>query len=167
MALNWRIDKESVVHFHSGDSLGRVYSGKHRPQKQQSFWDGVLKSCICTREAGLILSPQCTFGARGELASRKCLTLGLRWDHLFSFLWLSKAGLLRSIQPTEAEEQLGQGSTGLHLQPGLEAVPNPSVHWSCQERAVLPRILTKAYEITGGTSSSQRQQEHLTPKIIS
>jgi hypothetical protein len=39
------------------------------------------------------------------------------------------------------------------------------VHWSCQERAGLPGVLTKAYRPTAGTSSSQRQQEHLTPEI--
>ena len=76
-----------------------------------------------------------------------------------------KAGLLRRGQATEATELLGQGPTGLHLQPGGGAVPQPSVHWSCQERAGLPGVLTQAYRPTGGTSSSQRQQEHLTPEI--
>ena len=32
---------------------------------------------------GADLSPLCTFPAREELASRKCLTVGLRWDHPF------------------------------------------------------------------------------------
>ena len=71
-------------------------------------------------------------------------------------------GLLRRAQ---TREFLGQGATGLYLQPGGEAVPQPSVHWSCQEGAGLPGVLTQAYRLTGGTSSSQRQQEHLTPKI--
>ena len=56
----------------------QVCSGEHRPQKQQNFRDRVLWAYICTQEVGMILSPLCTFPARGELASRKCLTLGLR-----------------------------------------------------------------------------------------
>jgi hypothetical protein len=72
---------------------------------------------------------------------------------------------LRSTQATEAAEQLGQGPTGLHLHPGDEAVPQSSVHCSFQERSGLPGVLTQAYRLTGRTSSSQRQQEHLTPGI--
>ena len=34
-----------------------------------------------------------------------------------------------------------------------------------QERVGLPRVLTEANRITGGTSSSQRELEHLTPEI--
>ena len=34
-----------------------------------------------------------------------------------------------------------------------------------QERVGLPGVLTEANRITGGTSSSQRQLEHLTPEI--
>ena len=65
----------------------------------------------------------------------------------------------------QAVEQMRQCSFCLHLHPGAGAVPQPSVHWSCQERAGLPGVLTQAYRLTGGTSSSQRQQEHLTPEI--
>ena len=71
----------------------------------------------------------------------------------------------RSAQVAEAAEQLGQGPTGLHLHPGGGAVPYPSVHWSCQETAGHPGVLTQAYRSIGGTSSSQRQQDHLTPEI--
>ena len=62
-------------------------------------------------------------------------------------------------------QQLEQGPMGLYLQPGVGAVPQPSAHWSCQERAGLPGVLTQTYRLTGKTSSSQRHQEHLTPEI--
>jgi hypothetical protein len=39
------------------------------------------------------------------------------------------------------------------------------VHWSCQERAGLPGVLTQSWRLTGGISSSQRQLEHLTAEI--
>ena len=65
-------------HFFSSDALRRVHSGTHGPQEQQSNWDRLLWAYICTQEVELILSPLCTFPARGKLASRKCLTLGLR-----------------------------------------------------------------------------------------
>ena len=83
----------------------------------------------------------------------------------FSPGWLSKVGPLRSTQASEAAEQLGQGPTGLHLHPGGGAVLLPSVHLPCQGRACLEGVLTRAYRFTWGTSSSQRQQEHLTPEI--
>jgi hypothetical protein len=38
----------------------------------------VLWAYICSQGVLLILSPLCTFPAKGEFASRKCLTLGLR-----------------------------------------------------------------------------------------
>ena len=69
------------------------------------------------------------------------------------------------IKPAEAAEQLGQGPTGLHLHPGGGAVPYPSVHWSCQEKAGHPGVLTQAYRSIGGASSRQKQQEHLTSEI--
>jgi hypothetical protein len=74
-------------------------------------------------------------------------------------------GPLRRAQATEAAEQLGQCPTGLHLHSGGKAVSQPSVHWSCQERAGLQGVLTRAYRLIGRTSSSQRQQEHITPQI--
>ena len=62
-------------------------------------------------------------------------------------------------------EQPGQGPSGLHLYPGAGAVLQPSVYWSCRWRVGLPAVLTQAYGTTGGTSSSQRQQDQLTPEI--
>jgi hypothetical protein len=53
------------------------HSGAHRPQKQQSSCDRVLQAFICPQEIGLSPSPLCTFPARGEIASKKCLTLEL------------------------------------------------------------------------------------------
>ena len=73
---------------------------------------------------------------------------------------------LRNAQAAEAVEQLGQGFTGLHLQSEDEAVMQPSIYLSCHERAGLSGVLmTQAYRLRGGTSSSQRQQEHMTPEM--
>ena len=58
--------------FLSSVSLRWVRSGEHRPQKQHSFWDGVLWAYIYSQEVELILSPLCTFPAKGELAFREC-----------------------------------------------------------------------------------------------
>ena len=63
----------------------------------------------------LILSSLCTFPARGELASRECSDPGIEGRHPFSLQRVSKVGQLRRPQATEL---LGQGPTGLHLQPG-------------------------------------------------
>jgi hypothetical protein len=73
--------------------------------------------------------------------------------------------LLRSSEAAEPAERLGQGPTDLYLHQGSIAVLQPLVHWSCQERAGLPGVLTQAYGLTGGTSSRQRQQEHLIQEI--
>ena len=62
-------------------------------------------------------------------------------------------------------EQLGQDASGLSSACRAWAVAEPSVQKFHQERAGLPGVLTQAYRPTGGTSSSQRQQEHLTPEI--
>jgi hypothetical protein len=78
---------------------------------------------------------------------------------------LSKASPLRSTQAAEAAEELGQDPRSLHLHTGGGALLQVSVHWSCQERAGLPGVLTQAYRLTGGTRSRQRQQEHLTSEI--
>ena len=80
----------------------------------------------------------------------------------FSLWWLSKLGPARSTQGTETVKLLGHGPT-LHL--GNGAAPQPSVHWSWQERAGLPGVLTQAYRPTGDTSSSQRQQNQLISEI--
>ena len=62
-------------------------------------------------------------------------------------------------------ETLGQIASGSHLHPGAKAVPQPSLYRFHQERADLPRVLTESYRPTGGTRSSQRQQDQLTPEI--
>ena len=63
-----------------------------------------------------------------------------------------------------ALELLEQGPMGLFLQPGGGVDLQSSVHWSYQERADLPGVLTQAFRPTGGTSSSQRQQDQTTPE---
>ena len=81
------------------------------------------------------------------------LTPGLRGDVHFLF-GDSKAEPVRSAQASEAVEQLGQGPTCLHLNPGGRVVPQPSVvHWSCQEKAGLPGVLTQAYRLIGESAA--------------
>ena len=65
----------------------------------------------------------------------------------------------------QAKELLGQGRISLHLQAGGGAIQQPPMHWSCQERAGLPGVLTQAYRLTEVRSSSQKELEHLTPEI--
>jgi hypothetical protein len=90
---------------------------------------------------------------------------GTQVRSLFSLQWLSKVSTLRWARASEVAEQLWQALMVLHLLPEGEAVPKPSVHWSCQERAGLPWVLTQAYRLKVRTSSTQSQQEHLTPEI--
>ena len=49
--------------------------------------------------------------------------------------------------------------------PGSQEASKPSVLRPCQKRVGLPGIQTQAYRPTGGISSSQRQQDQLTPEI--
>jgi hypothetical protein len=118
---------------------------------------------MLSQEVELILSPLCTFLARGELAFREYSDPGTQVRSPFSPLCLSKASLLRRALATEL---LGQGPTCMHLQAGGGNVSQLSVHWSYKKRAGLLKVLTRANRLTGGTSSSQRQLEHLRPEII-
>jgi hypothetical protein len=61
-------------------------------------------------------------------------------------------------------KQLGQDLSSLHLHLQAKVIPQPSAPNAAQERAVLARS-ADTLKITGGTSSSQRQQEHLTLEI--
>jgi hypothetical protein len=103
--------------------------------------------------------------SEGELASRECFDPWNQETSPFSLQWLSKAGPARSTQATEETEKLRQRSSCLHLHQGGGAIPQPSVYWSCKERDDLQKVLTQPYRPTGGTSSSQRQQEHRKPEI--
>ena len=75
---------------------------------------------------------------------------------------LSEAGLHRRAQATELLEQ---SPTCLHLQPVGGAVPQNSVHWSCQGTAGLPGVLKQDNRLPRETSSSLRQLEYLTWRI--
>ena len=59
------------VAFLSSDSRRQDHSGAHRPQKQQSSGDRVLRAYMCTQEVGLFHSPLCTVGTkRGQRKGR-------------------------------------------------------------------------------------------------
>jgi hypothetical protein len=99
-----------------------------------------------------------------RLPQGSALTSRLRRNHHFH----SGNSLGRSTQEHivhRSSRAAGKGPTDLHLHPGAGAVLQPSVHWSCQDRAGLPGVLTQAYRLPGGTNSSKTQQEYLTPQI--
>ena len=91
--------------------------------------------------------------------------LGSEVSFPLSLPCLSRLELARSTQSTGTVEQLGQVLSYLYLHPGARAFPHPSVNRSCQERAGLSGVLTQVYRPTGGSSSSQRQQDQLTLEI--
>ena len=102
---------------------------------------------------------------QGELASRKCLTPGIRWDHHF----LSSNSLRRDHSGTH-KPQKQQSSRDRVLwayiytqEVGL--FHSPLCTGLGQERTGLQGVLTQAYRIIGGTKFRQRQKEHLTPQI--
>jgi hypothetical protein len=62
----------------------------------------------------------------------------------------------------------GAAGTGPFQSPSAPralAVPEPFEYKFHQERACPPGMMKQAYRPTGGISSSQRQQEYLTPEI--
>ena len=85
----------------------------------------------------------------------------------------------RVCRPQKQQSFLDKVPSGLHLQSGgraelptstpslqEESLPTDSVLTTeTQEIVGLPRVLTEAKRITGGTSSSQKQLEELTPEI--
>jgi hypothetical protein len=101
----------------------------------------VLQAFLLSEEVERILSPLSPSLPEESLPPGSALTprTQVRWS--FSLPCFSKAGLLRRAQSTEL---LGQDPMGLHLQPGGGAVMQPPVHWSYQERAGLPGVLTQA-----------------------
>jgi hypothetical protein len=88
----------------------------------------------------VILSPLCTFHARGELTSRECSDPGTQMRSPFSLWCLYKASPLRKAQGAEATELLGKGLMGLYLQPGGGTDHQSSVHLPCQK--ILDRCYT-------------------------
>lgn len=67
----------------------------------------------------------------------------------------------------------GRNPSSLHLHPptGADPVPQLSVPQSCPRRACLQGVLThmrpQAHRLTEETSSSQREQDQITPEITS
>jgi hypothetical protein len=109
-------------------------------KSNRDSWSGALRAFILQEEEELRPRPLGTFIARGELASRKDSAPGPRRGIWAPEFW----------SPSLQEE-------GLPAQSALTT--------GTQERVGLSGVLTKANRITGGTSSSQRQLEHLTPEI--
>ena len=122
-------------------SLRPVYARDHMGgRSNRASWTGSLQAFIFSQEAELRPRPLGTFPARGELASREGSDPRIRrgiWDPDF-------------CAPSLQEESL----------PSQSALTTGT-----QKRVRLPGLLTEANRITGGTSSSQRQIEHLTPEI--
>jgi hypothetical protein len=79
-----------------------------------------------------------------------------------------------STQTAETTHLLGQAlfrafifsqEACLNTRPGFTLPAESTLTTETQERAGLPGLLTEAKRITGGTSSSQRQLQQLTPEI--
>jgi hypothetical protein len=127
----------------------------------------------------LILRPLCTSPARGELAYREAVTLGLRWDrHLLSQV-SQRPFCSGEHSECRSNSFLDRVPSGIHSDPGGWADLQSSVHLPCQRWACTQWVLwplghkrelnsQKCWEAnrnTGGASSSQRHLEHLTPEI--
>jgi hypothetical protein len=121
-------------------------------------------SRICTQKLRLFHSPLCTDLSRKDLFSQKCFH-NLLGGNIFTFspinVW---SRVSQEHMGHKISGAIGTGSFQSPSAPRDWAVPEPSVHKFCQERAGLPGVWTQAYRPTGETSSSQRQQEHLTPE---
>jgi hypothetical protein len=119
-----------------------------------------------------------TFPAKEESACREGSDPRTQVRVLSCILCLSDTSpLRRACGPKKQQSYLDRVPLGFHLQPGGRAELQ-SVHLRCksmpaegalttgtQKRVGLPGVLTEANRITGGTSSSQRQLEHLSPDI--
>jgi hypothetical protein len=150
-------------HFLSSDSLRWVQPEVHRLQNQQSSWNRVLLPPSAPRRLGCSAGLCILFLPGESLSPGSALTPELKGDHHFL-----SSDFLSQTQPESHRlqaEQLRQGPSWLHLHPGGGVDPQSSVHWSYQERAGFTEVLRWAYRHTGGTSSSQRQQKHLTPEF--
>jgi hypothetical protein len=100
--------------------------------------------------------------------------LAVRWNILQEADWDRCRYLHPTIRLTsgthmDTQESIGCISntaawTGSYLPQEVGLFPSSL---SCQERTGIPGLLTEPYRFTEGTSSSQRQQEHLTPEINS
>ena len=126
---------------------------------------GSFRSAICICKLRLFHSPLCPGSPRKDLFSQECFHSQVqRWNSHFLYNNCLELG---SKEYMEHKNGVAAGTGSLQSPPAPRAwvVPEPSVHKFCQERAGLPGVLTQAYRSTGGTSSSQRQQEHMTPEM--
>ena len=105
-----------------------------------------VSDIICTQELKLFHSTQCMGPLRRDLFSQECLHSQAQWGN----------------EKHTGHRNSGAAGTETFWSPSApraKAVPQPSVHRSCQETAGLPGMLTQAYRPIGRTSSSQRQQD--------
>jgi hypothetical protein len=128
--------------------------------------EAVTSSHIFIQELWLFHSPLYTGCSRIELVSQE-------WSHSWVQRWdchfLSHNCPKKDLPGTHMVQEQWNGwdrdpsNHHLHLRAG--AIPQPLVHRSHKKRAVLLEVLTQAYRPTGGTSSSQRQQDHPQPEV--
>jgi hypothetical protein len=99
----------------------------------------------------------------GETCSTRSAFTPRFWGEIATFFPITVwSWETRSTQGTRKVEQLGQDPSSCHLHPECGLFQSPLYISSTRS---LPGVLTWAYRPTGGTSSSQKQQEHLIPGI--
>ena len=67
-----------------------------------------------------------------------------------------------TLRTQEQRSSLGQDTSSFQLYPGADPVPQLSIPKFLPERTGLSGVLT--HRLAGGTSHSQREQDHLTPE---
>ena len=126
----------------------------------------ILLVTLCTQELGLFHSPLCIGPARKELVSQEC---SHSWARRWAFHFLSnkcpEKDLLGVYRTQEQWSSWDRILLVTVCTQELGLFHGPLYTGSCQKRPGLSGVLTQAYRPTRGTSSSQRQQDQLTPEI--
>jgi hypothetical protein len=119
---------------------------------------GSFRSAICTwAKSWGCYTVCCAQVPPGETCSpRSAFTPGLRGENAtFSPITVWNRASQEWVEHRNSGA-VGTGSFWLLSAPRAWAVPEPSVHKFCKERAGLPGVLTEVYRCIGGTSSNQR-----------
>jgi hypothetical protein len=145
-----------------GVGLARI----NREQNQWSSWERTLLVCHLHQQVEAVPQPT---------VHRSCQETPV-FPGVFSFPGSEVRQLLSLQQFSGAGQQRshGRGQEQCHSWDGIFPVHSAPRDWALkellvykfhQERDGLPGVLTQDYRPTGGTSSSQRQQEYLIPEL--
>jgi hypothetical protein len=149
-------------------------------RSNRASWTGSLQAFIISQEAELRTRSLATFPARGKTASREgfdprtqvrapsCIRVSQRPIHTGELTGhrsnrTSWTGTLQTFIFSLERELQSRSLCTFPTRGDLAA--ESALPTGTQERVGLSGVLREANIITGGTSSSQRQLEHLTPEI--